>query len=378
LTGKLAGIPACPDAALAAAARRPGKDEAASPSCPPASAVASVSVGAGVGPQPFYVAGTAYLAGPYRGAPLSLAIVTPAVAGPFDLGTVVVRAALRVDPRTAQVTVESDPIPTVLEGIALEVRDIRVRTEKPDFTLNPTSCDPMAVGGEATSLLGAVAPLGDRFQVGECARLRFKPRLRLRLFGGPARGDYQRLRAIVEFPRRGPQANVARAAVTLPHSAFLAQEHIEGVCTRVQFAADACPPGSIYGRARAVTPLLDRPLAGPVYLRSSDNTLPDLVAALRGPPEQPIEIELVGRTDSVEGALRNTFDTVPDAPVTKFTLELFGGKRGLIVNSRDLCGERRRQRATVRLDGHNGKKHDFRPVVRHSCPKQRGDRKSVV
>ena len=137
------------------------------------------------------------------------------------------------------------------------------------------------------------------------------------------------------------------------------------MCTRVQFAADACPQGSIYGRATAITPLLDYPLAGNVYLRSSDNKLPDLVIDLRGPAHQPIRIELAGRTDSVKGALRNTFDFVPDAPVSMFRLELFGGKRGLVVNSRNLCA--RRYFAKAGFSGHNGKEENLKSRMKNDC-----------
>jgi hypothetical protein len=317
----------------------------------------------------FYVkTGKAYLAGPYKGAPFSLAIVTPALAGPFDLGNVVVRNALYVNPETVQITAKSDPIPTILQGIPLDVRDIRVNVDRPGFTLNPTNCEPMAITAQVTGASGAVANLSNRFQVGECAALGFKPKLKIQLHGGTRRAAYQRLTATVTA--KPGEANIARAAVTLPHSEFLAQEHIRTVCTRVQFAADNCPKGSIYGKARAVTPLLDEPLEGPVYLRSSDNPLPDLVVALKGPESQPIEVELAGRTDSVHGGIRNTFDVVPDAPVSKFTLQLFGGKKSLIVNSRDLC-QGPKQRATVRFSGHNGMVRDFRPVVKNDCGKKK-------
>jgi hypothetical protein len=368
LTAKLAGTPACSDAALSAAAAKDGADEQASPSCPPASEVGDVFAAAGVGPDPYNAPGKAYLAGPYKGAPLSLAIVTPAVAGPFDLGTVVVRTALHVNPRTAQITAVADPIPHILDGINLEVRSVSVRLDKPEFSLNPTSCDPMAVDGLMLSTLGTPAALHSRFQLAECGRLAFKPRLSLRLFGGVKRAKYQGLRAIVR-PRPG-DANIARTVVRMPRSAFLAQEHIRTVCTRVQFAADTCPKGAIYGRAIAYSPLLDQPLWGNVYLRSSDNPLPDLVADLRGPAHQPIRIELVGRTDSVKGALRNTFDIAPDAPVSFFSLQLFGGKKGLIVNSRNIC--RGKNKAGVRLDAHNGRREILQPVVRNKrCNKIR-------
>jgi hypothetical protein len=224
----------------------------------------------------------------------------------------------------------------------------------------------MSIAGQVSGGSGAVANLSSRFQVGNCGALAFKPNLKLQLHGATRRAAYQRLIATV-MAKPG-EANIARASVQLPHSEFLAQEHIRTVCTRVQFAAHACPKGSIYGYAKAITPLLEEPLTGPVYLRSSDNKLPDLVAALRGPDRLPIEVELAGRTDSVHGGIRNTFDIVPDAPVSKFTLELMGGKKSLIINSRNLC--RGVQRATVRLNAQNGKVRNFRPVVKNDCKKK--------
>lgn len=379
LTGKLAGIPYCPEAAIALAKSREGVAgqgvvERANPSCPAASRVGTVDVAAGAGPSPLHVQGGAYLAGPYKGAPVSLVIVTPAVAGPFDLGTVVVRSALYVDPVTAQIRAVSDPIPSVLDvegnGFPLDVRSIDLTMDRPDFTLNPTSCEEMSVDGFATSILGQLAPLHSRFQAGACRALRFSPRLRVRLKGGTRRTKHPKLIATVRT--RPGEANIARASVKLPHAAFLDQAHIRTVCTRVQWAAEACPAGSIYGRASARTPLLDYPLRGSVYLRSSSHELPDLVADLRGPAGQPIRVELAGRTDSVKGSLRNTFEAVPDAPVSNFRLELFGGKRGLVVNSRDLCAHR--SRATVKLRAHNGLSATSRPLVRTDCKRHRSAR----
>ncbi len=366
LVAKLAGVLPCPEAAIAAAAARSGRDEQASPSCPAASEVGSVIAGAGAGPSPYYATGKAYLAGPYKGAPLSLAILTPAVAGPFDLGTVVVRTALHLDPRTAQVTAKSDPLPSILQGIPLDVRSVTVLMNRPSFILNPTNCDAMNISGQAISTLGQVAQLGNRFQVGECSRLPFKPSLKLRLHGPTARGGYQGM--VATLTAKPGEANIASTVVTFPHSAFLAQEHIRTICTRVQFAAHACPARSIYGRATAVTPLLDQPLSGPVYLRSSSSTLPDLVIALKGPDATPIEVELAGRNDSKNGGIRNSFELVPDAPVTKFTLRLQGGTKALIVNSRNLCAGT--QRATVVMGAQNGKSREFRPVVGNDCAKR--------
>jgi hypothetical protein len=156
-------------------------------------------------------------------------------------------------------------------------------------------------------------------------------------------------------------ANIARASVALPHSEFLDQAHIRTICTRVQFAAEACPPGAVYGKARAFSPLLDRPLEGPVYLRSSSNPLPDLVVDLKG----QIHVAVVGRIDSVHGGIRNVFNTVPDAPVSKFVLELQGGKKGLLVNSRDIC--RHTNRATANYVAQNGKAAGYRPELKAKC-----------
>jgi hypothetical protein len=373
LTGKLAGIERCSEAQLAVAASRDNPGDGAlerqSPSCPAGSQVGTVTVGAGSG-APFYAQGKAYLSGPYKGAPLSLAIITPAVAGPFDLGAVLVRAAAHVNPKNAQITVKSDPLPRILEGIPLDVRSVVVEMSRERFILNPTNCDPMSLGVDALSSLGQSASLSNRFQVGGCRGLDFEPRFNLRLKGGTKRGDNPKLIATVQA--KEGEANIARASVKLPRSAFLDQAHIRTVCTRVQFAAEACPPGSIYGKATAITPLLDEPLRGNVYLRSSNNKLPDLVVDLRGPASLPIRVELAGRTDSVKGALRNTFDLVPDAPVSKFRLELLGGKRGLVINSTDICS--RAFRATVKLRAHSGAAHEARPVVQSDCG-GRGERR---
>jgi hypothetical protein len=340
LLAKLAGTPYCSDLALVIAATKTGNQEKADPSCPAASQIGSVEVGAGAGPAPYYATGKAYLAGPYKGAPLSMAIVTPAAAGPYDLGTVVVRTALNVNPETTKITAVSDPIPQILQGIPLDVRSARIALDKPDFTLNPTNCDPLAVSGTLFSSLGQAAALQNRFQVGECGRLAFKPKLALTLKGGTRRGKHPAVRAVLTMPPGS--ANIKAAQVALPHSEFLDQAHIRTICTRVQFAASQCPAGSVYGRARAITPLLDQPLEGPVYMRSSDHTLPDLVADLNG----QIHVVLVGRIDTVNGGIRNSFEGVPDAPVSKFVLEMQGGKKGLLQNSRDLCKSTSRARAS--------------------------------
>jgi hypothetical protein len=362
LAAKFVGIPYCSDAALAAAASRSGKAEQAAPSCP-ASRIGSVTVGAGPGTNPFHTQGTAYLAGPYKSAPLSVAVITPAVAGPFDLGTVVVRNALYVDSETAQGRVVSDPFPKIIDGVPLRLRSIAVRLDRPNFTLNPTNCEPMDVRATLSSTDGATAKATSYFQVGGCKDLGFKPKLALSLKGGTDRTDNPALKAVLTYPK-GNYANIAKAAVSLPHSEFLAQDHIRTICTRVQFAIDQCPKGSIYGYVSATTPLLEAPISGPVYLRSSNNPLPDLVAALHG----QIDVDLVGRIDSKNGGIRTTFDAVPDAPVSRFVLKMQGGRKGLLDNSEDLC--RSVNRADVSFTAQNGRTLHSKPVLTNGCKKK--------
>jgi hypothetical protein len=381
VSAKLAGVRYCPEAALAAAAASGGLAEAAASSCPASSLIGRADILSGSGPSPIPISGKVFLAGPYKGAPLSLAVVTPATAGPFDLGTVVVRVALFVQPETAQVQAVSDPIPHVYGGALLDIRSISVRTDRPNFSLNPTNCSPMATA--ATLRGGANDPTNPAafssystsspFKVNGCEALGFKPKLFMRLFGARHRAKNPKLRATLVA--RDGDANISRAAVTLPRALILDQANLAKVCTRVQFAANDCPKKSIYGYARAVTPLLDGPLEGPVYLRSSDNELPDLVARLRG----QVEIVLVSRTDSAHGRIRSTFDRVPDVPVSKFTLALRGGPKGLLVNSRGLCPKPRKGsgakaskrtkplRVLARFKAQNGKKANMRPKLRTPC-----------
>jgi hypothetical protein len=370
VSAKIAGVGKCPEAAIALAKTKTGKQELASPSCPANSQIGHILAGGGVGSVLTYVPGKLYLAGPYAGAPLSVVAITAAVAGPFDVGTVVNREALTLNPRTGQVNVDgekSDPIPHILEGIPLKVRDVRIYVDRPNFTINPTSCNPFQVAGTLWgSFLDPLNPaddvgvaIGTRYQAANCLNLGFRPKLSLNLRGGTKRGDHPALRAVLKL--REGDANVGGAQVTLPSSAFLDQARIRTICTRVQFAQDQCPEGSIYGYARAFTPLLDDPLQGPVYLRSSSHKLPDLVAALHG----FVDIDLVGKIDSFKGGIRTTFEDVPDAPATKFILAMQGGKKGLVVNSRDLCAGK--NRAKAHFVGQNGKAYDFRPVVRASC-----------
>src|SRR5512146_558683 len=386
VAGKLTGIPYCPEAGIAQAMARTGEHggtaELADPSCPAASQIGRTIAGAGVGSQLTYVPGRLYLAGPYHGDPLSVVSITPALAGPFDAGTVVVRFALALDPVSGEVKLDgsaSDPIPHILQGIPLSVRDLRAYVDRPEFTFNATSCEEEQARAQLFGGGTVLAPTPDtpvdasaRYQAAGCRALGFKPKLAIALRGGTRRGSHPALRAIVT-PRPFRDANFSRAVVTLPHSAFLEQAHIRTVCTRVQFAAGAgngeqCPAGSVYGHARAFTPLLDEPLAGPVFLRSSSHNLPDLVVALHG----VVDIDLDARIDSVHGGIRSTFVAIPDAPVSSFVLDMQGGKKGLIVNSRNLCLKPDANRAKANLLAHDGKAERLKPVVEApGCAKAR-------
>jgi len=375
LSGKLAGIGQCSEAQIAAAQARnkpnDGALELASPSCPKASEVGITNVGAGAGPTPFHIEGHLYLAGPYKDAPLSFVSITPAVAGPFDLGSVVVRIAAYLDPVSGQVRAVSDPFPQILQGIPVDIRSVAVKADRPNFTLNPTSCEPRSFGGSVTSVLGQVAPLSDVFQVGGCGSLPYKPKLTARLFGPIHRGGHPRFRSV--FTARPGDANTGRIVFALPSSEFIDQGHFRTICTRVQFAANQCPAGSIYGHVKATSPLVDYTVEGPIYLRSSSHKLPDVVAALRGPPSQPIAIDLDGRVDSVNGGIRTTFEAVPDLPVTKAIVTLQGAKKGLFQNSTNIC--QGIYRATAKLSAQSGKVITLHPQMQADCPKPKKNKK---
>jgi hypothetical protein len=376
LSAKLAGVGICSEADIAKARSRErpqqGAAELADPSCPADSQVGTVVAGAGAGPTPYYTSGHAYLAGPYKGAPLSFVTIAPAVAGPFDLGAVVVRAAVYLDPATAQGRVVSDPLPQILDGIPLDLRSVSVRADRPGFTLNPTSCAEKSFGGQVLSALGQAAPLSERFQVGGCKSLPFKPKLSVKLFGPTHRGAHPRLKSV--FTAKPGEANSAAISFAFPKSEFIDQAHFRTICTRVQFAAGQCPPGSIYGHVRVTSPLVDYPLEGPLYLRSSAHKLPDVVLALHGPAYQPIFLELPGRVDSVHGGLRVRFEAVPDAPLTKAVLTAQGAKKGLFQNSTNIC--KGTHRATLKLDAQSGRVSDSQPKVLAQCKGQKKGKKA--
>jgi len=386
IVGKLAGVPFCPESGISQAISRTGihggEEELNSPSCPKASEIGRSLAGAGVGSALAYAPGKIYLAGPYHGSAISLVAITAAKVGPFDLGTVVIRQAFKVDPETGEVFIDatnSDPIPHIIRGVPTHLRDIRAYTDRPEFVLNPTSCKRTST---ASTLLGSgldfsteadnrPVTVSSPFQAADCAALPFKPRLKLKLRGGTRRGDYPALKAILKMRGFG-EAGIRKTQLTLPPSEFIANAHFNTICTRVVFKqgghpGERCPAGSIYGSASATTPILSEPLTGPVFLRSSEHELPDVVAALHN---GEIDVTLVGRVDSVKGKLRTTFEATPDAPVGTVLFNLRGGKKGLFENSTNLC--KGTHKAEAAFTGHNGKLRTLRPKLQARCGGKKG------
>lgn len=374
MSAKLAGVAYCPPEAIAAASAKSGAEERANPSCPASSRVGSMTTRAGSGADPFQAAGDVYLSGPYKGAPISFVFVTPAVAGPYDLGNVVIHAAAYVDPETAQVTVISDEIPDVFGGVKLSVRSVDVSIDRQGYTINPTSCSLFAVdaglngGGSNPRDPAAWSSIAKNtpFTATDCNALRFKPKFFARILGGKKqtrRTANPKFQAILN-PGNG-EANLRRAALILPRATILDQSHIKTVCTRVQLAANNCPKGSIYGQAKATSPLLDGNLKGPVYLLSSSNKLPDMLVDLRG----QVNVRLRGVISSQKGRLKTVFQGTPDVPVDKFTLNMKGGKQGLLINTRDLC--KGKAFAYLNLKAHNDKRLQKKrlPLNRPACKK---------
>jgi hypothetical protein len=377
LAASFAGIPHCEGAAAETGA------------CPPESRIGKVVAAVGVGPFPLWVPQpekrptAVYLGGPYKGAPTSIVAVVPKQAGPFDFGDEVVRTAIFVDPVTAQATAQADPLPQFVEGTPLHYKTISVQLDRSNFALNPTSCVRKETVASLTSTHGKTASPASSYAATGCSQLAFKPKIFFRLRGGTHRGAFPAFKATLKMPPGG--ANIGATTVVLPRSEIIEQGHFRTICTKVQFAAKECPAGSIYGFAKAKTPLIDGTLEGPVYLRSHTEkdkyVLPDVVIALKGPPSLPIEINVIGHVDSEKrrnpageeiSLLRNTIDAVPDAPVSEFTIELQGGSKGLFINSTNLCDHV--NRVTARFAGQNGATATLHPAMQVSSCKKKGAR----
>jgi hypothetical protein len=332
LTGSLRGIAYCPESGIAAASQKLGRTEQATPSCPAMSEIGTTNVAAGPGSHPFHAVGKMYMAGPFKGAPLSLVAITPALAGPYDYGTVVVRVAVSVDPLDAHVTAISDTVPSIIGGIPLRLRSIEVNLTKPDFILNPTNCSPMNVVSKGIGDQGTTTEFTSYFQAVNCGVLPFKPHMSVRyLSGGKARSKNPALEFALRT--RAGDANIKSLSVTLPKVFAVDQRHLANLCSEKQLASEECAGRQPIGRATTTTPLLDQPLTGPVYAVSGSGGLPRLAFILNG------QVDLLPRADTktVGGLLRTSVPVVPDAPIGSFRLSLLGGNQGYLVNTRALC-----------------------------------------
>jgi hypothetical protein len=343
LLGKIKGVTLC-----AGAQARAG-------SCGAASRIGSVTAAAGNGPEPFPVSGSVYLGSRYKGAPFSLVFEVPVVAGPFDLGQITVRSALFVDRHNATLRVVTDPLPTILDGIPLQVRLVNVTVDRKQFILNPTSCAVKQVSGAIRSVAGSVAQVGNRFQVGECASLGFHPRMSIRVGGSghTKKGSSTPLKTVLTMPGGG--ANLKSVGVRLPLSLNALLPVVNNACTQAEFEAGHCEQARA-GKATAITPLLAHGLRGGVYfVKDPDKpagSLPNLVVALRG----QVDFDLIGRIKIPGGeALATRFTTVPDVPVKKFVLSLVSGSRGPLGVAENLCSPGARSKtASIVYRGQNG------------------------
>jgi hypothetical protein len=347
LSADVSGIPRCPEAASAAS------------ECPASSRLGRAIVATGAGPDPLYLEGSIYLARPLGDAPFSLLVVVPGLAGPFDLGTLSSRIAVSVDPRTAQLRLAGEPLPRILGGVPVDLRSLRLELDRPGLITNPTSCDPLAVTGAATSRDGATSPLNTRFQLGGCDRLPFGPRVGLRFNGTTARNGHPTLIATIR-PRAG-DANLAAAAITVPPGGLIDPANLTAICSDEELEADTCPAGSRQGSARAWSPSLAAPLEGALHLVEGRGRYPDLALSLHG----PIDLTLRGHLKTPRGRIRAEFDQLPDIPLSRLQLTLTGGTNGLLLSSAGLC--RSARRAKVALAAHNGEIRDLRPRVAVAC-----------
>jgi hypothetical protein len=374
LNARVRGIGRCGEGEIQRAEARaePGGGivERQDPSCPASSRVGSLLIGAGPGPAPLAVAGEVYLAGPYGGAPFSLVTITPALAGGapgsplFDLGTVVDRVALNIDPRSGALSAKVGSPPRVIDGVPLRIGDVRLVLDRAAFVRNPSRCSRLAVTAVVEDPTGAFTAPADGFRVGGCDRLDFRPQLRVVPARGRSRGAHPAARAVLRA--RPGEAAIAAARLTLPTSERLDRGRLSGGCEAVPVLPGGCPRATIRGHATAWSGLLAQPLSGPVYLRSRAGARPELVLALGGGPQ----IEIPVRMRSRRGRVQFEFSRLPDLQLTRLAVGLWGGRRGFLVNRRDLCkapGE-----AIARLVSDGSGTHVSRAPFAGPCPPVRG------
>jgi hypothetical protein len=354
-----------------------GEAQADAGTCGPESEIGETTVSVGLGGNPFSVkGGKVYITGPYDGAPFGLSIVNPAVAGPFNLGKVVVRAKIEVDPHTAELTITSDDtgpykIPTILDGIPLEIQHVNVTIDRPGFTFNPTDCDPLKITGSLSSAEGATDALSVPFQVTDCAILGFAPKFAVSTSAKTSRADGASLSVKLTYPQApfGSQANIGKVKVELPEQLPSRLSTLQKACTAATFEANPadCPSTSIVGHAKAVTPLLPVPLEGPAYFVShGGEAFPSLIVVLQG---DNVTLDLVGTTFiSKAGVTSSTFKTVPDAPVGSFELTLPEGPYSALGTESNLC----KSKLTMPTEfvAQNGAEiHESTKIAVTGCPK---------
>jgi hypothetical protein len=381
LTGNLTGIPFCSEANIQTAREASGAQEEQDPSCPQASEIGHTIVEAGVGSVLAQTPGKVYLAGPYNGAPLSIVSVTSAKVGPFDLGTVVIRFALDINPITAQVEVsgaQSEAIPHIIKGIVVHVRTIRVYMDRPGFTVNPTNCDPLSItdsiyGGGADSANPAdqdSVSVNTPFQAADCASLAFKPAFKVTTSSKTSRTDGASLSVKLTMPgAQGSEANIKAVKVDLPKQLPSRLTTLQKACLASTFAANpaACPADSKVGHAKAITPILPVPLEGPAYFVSYGGAkFPELVVVLQG---YGFTIDLHGETFiNKAGITSSTFHTVPDEPVGSFELTLPEGPYSALAANGNLC--KGALKMPTAFTAQNGTEiHKSTPINVTGCPK---------
>jgi hypothetical protein len=317
LLGMVSQVSQCPEA------------QANAGTCGPESEIGSTTVGAGPGPDPFYLGGKVYLTGPYKGAPFGLSIVVPAVAGPFNLGTVVVRASIAVNPSTAALTIASDPLPQFVDGVQLRLRKINVEVNRPGFMLNPTSCAQQQVTATIAAAQGASAPVSSPFEVGGCQNLPFAPKLTASTEGHASKANGASLDVKIESAGVG-QANIAKVDLQLPVALPSRLSTLQKACLAAVFNANpaACEEDSVIGKATIDTPILKAPLTGPAYLVSHGGAaFPDVEFVLQG---EGVTLILDGKTDIKNGITYSRFESAPDAPFTTFETELPTGPHSIL------------------------------------------------
>jgi hypothetical protein len=368
LSGILAGIPLCHEA------------EANAGTCSPASEIGKTIVSVGLGGDPFTVTGgQVFLTEAYKGAPFGLSIVNPAKAGPFDLGKVIVRAKLEVDPHTAAITVSTDQIPHILDGIPLQIKHVNVTIDRPGFTFNPTNCSPLPLTGAISSVEGASAPVSVPFQITNCAALKFAPKFAVSTAGKTSKANGASLHVKLTYPN-GPQgtyANVAKTKVSLPKQLPSRLTTLQKACTAQVFDQNpaSCPAASVVAHAKVITPLLPVPLTGPAYFVShGGEAFPDLTIVLQG---YGITVDLVGSTQIKSGITTTTFKAVPDAPFSSFELDFPQGPNSALAANANLCS----QKLTMPTEfvAQNGalQKQDTKIAVT-GCPKKETNKQKLA